>query len=135
MNDTVVGDPLLNVPVLVSDSDLAQLGGSQRVSLCYEIHGRPNTYFNFVTDDCASINVHYVNLTSYLNVIDRVGIRAVELGTQPQCRNISVDLSGCSAMIDGMLLDQSGRYNLRGIRVRQYSQRVKIAIRTVMISA
>ena len=128
VNDTVVGDPLLNIPVLVPESDLAQLGGSQRVSLCYEIHGRPDTHFNFVTDDCASINAHYIKLTSYLNVIDRVGIRAVELGAQPQCRNISVDLSGCSAMIDGMPLNQSGRYNFRGIRVRQYSERVRIAV-------
>lgn len=128
VNDTVVGDPLLNIPVLVPESDLAQLGGSQRVSLCYEIHGRPDTYLNFVTDDCASINVHYTKLTSYLNVIDRVGIRAVELGAQPQCRNISVDLSGCSAMIDGMPLNQSGRYSFRGIRVRQYSERVRIAV-------
>ena len=128
VNDTVVGDPLLNIPVLVPESDLAQLGESQRVSLCYEIHGRPDTHFNFVTDDCASINAHYIKLTSYLNVIDRVGIRAVELGAQPQCRNISVDLSGCSAMIDGMPLNQSGRYNFRGIRVRQYSERVRIAV-------
>ena len=76
----MIGDPLMTVPILVPESDLAQLGdgGSERVSLCYEIHGRPREYFNFVTDVCASVNVHYVNITRYLNVIDRVGI--VQLG-------------------------------------------------------
>jgi len=33
----VIGDPLMTVPILVPESDLAQLGdgGSERVSLCY----------------------------------------------------------------------------------------------------
>ena len=74
VNDTVIGDPLLTVPVLVQASDLAQLG-AERLSLCYEIHGRPREYFNFVTDDCASVNAHYIDITDHLNVIDRVGIR------------------------------------------------------------
>ena len=74
MNDTVIGDPLITVPVLVQGSDLAQLGdgGVERLSLCYEVHGRPREYFNFVTDDCASVNAHYIDLTADLNIIDRV---------------------------------------------------------------
>ena len=130
MNDTVIGDPLITVPVLVQGSDLAQLGdgGVERLSLCYEVHGRPREYFNFVTDDCASVNAHYIDLTAHLNVIDRVGIRAVESGGNGQCRDISVDLSGCSAMIDGRPLNQSVRYNVRGIRVRQYPRRVRVAV-------
>ena len=127
VNDTVIGDPLLTVPVLVQASDLAQLG-AERLSLCYEIHGRPREYFNFVTDDCASVNAHYIDITDHLNVIDRVGIRAVESGDARQCRNISVDLNGCSAMIDGRPLNQSVRYNFRGIRVRQYPRRVRVAV-------
>lgn len=126
----MIGDPLMTVPILVPESDLAQLGdgGSERVSLCYEIHGRPREYFNFVTDDCASVNVHYVNITRYLNVIDRVGIRAVGTGARPQCRNISVDLNGCSAMVDGSPIDPSGRYSFEGIRVRRYPERVRVAV-------
>ena len=127
VNDTVIGDPLLTAPVLVEQSDLVQLG-VERLSLCYEVHGQPREYFNFVTDDCASVNAHYIDVAAHLNVIDRVGIRAVESGGERQCRNISVDLNGCSAMIDGRPLNQSTRYNFRGIRVRQYPRRVRVAV-------
>ena len=79
VNDTVIGDPLLTVPVLVQASDLAQLG-AERLSLCYEIYGRPREYFNFVKDDCAFANAHYIYVNVHLNVIDKVGIRALESG-------------------------------------------------------
>ena len=67
----------------------------------------------------------YIYVNVHLNVIDRVGIRALESGGARQCRSISVDLN---AMIDGRPLNQSVRYNFRGIRVRQYPRHVRVAV-------
>ena len=53
VNDTVVGDPLMTVPIRVP-------GYQTDLHLCYEIHGTADTYFNFVSDDCTSVNAHYV---------------------------------------------------------------------------
>ena len=124
-NDTVIGDPLMTVPILVSDSVLEMLNAT-RLSLCYEIHGRRDENFNLVTDECATVNAHYTDLTSYLNVIDQIGVRAVD--DNGQCKNIQVDVDGCTASIDGNPLSAGQRYSSGGISVRRYSNRVRISV-------
>ena len=115
----------MTVPILVRDEDLAMLG-ADRVSLCYEIHGRSDANFNLVTDQCATVNAHYDDLTSYLNVIDQVGVRAVD--DSGVCRNIQVDVDGCTAAVDGVPLAEGGRFSNGGISVRRYSNRVRISV-------
>ena len=124
-NDTVIGDPLMTVPILVQDSVLQMLNAT-RLSLCYEIHGRADAIFNLVTDECATVNAHYHDLTNYLNVIDQIGVRAVD--DNNQCRNIQVDVNGCAASIDGTRLGAGARYSSGGINVRVYSNRVRISV-------
>ena len=125
VNDTVISDPLMTVPILVRDEDLQRLK-TTHLSLCYEIHGRENTNFNFVTDACATVNAHYTDLTSYLNIIDQIGVRAVD--NSGTCKNIQVNVDGCSAIVGGVPLAASSRYNSRGISVRRYSNRVRISV-------
>ena len=115
----------MTVPILVSDSVLQKLNAT-RLSLCYEIHGRRDAFFNLVTDECATVNAHYHDLTNYLNVIDQVGVRAVD--NNGLCRNIQVDVDSCSASIDGTQLLAGSRYNQGGISVRRYSNRVRISV-------
>jgi hypothetical protein len=120
VNDTVTGDPLMTVPV-------ATLPDTS--TLCYEVHGEADKFFNLISDNCVSVNAHYAkaginNPNITLNVIDAVGIRAVSsIGS---CVNIRVGLEGCTASIDGV--DLSGMYRENGIVVRKYSSRVRITV-------
>jgi hypothetical protein len=115
----------MTVPILVQDSVLQMLNAT-RLSLCYEIHGQADAIFNLVTDECATVNAHYHDLTNYLNVIDQIGVRAVD--NNGMCRNIQVDVNGCAASIDGAPLAVGARYSSGGINVRTYSNRVRISV-------
>ena len=113
----------MTVPINVSPEDLAILG-TDRISLCYEIHGRADQYFNLVTDECTSVNAHYAQLTSFLNVIGQLGVRARDSANQ--CRNILVDVNGCTASVNGVTLNST--FMSGGISVRPYSNRVRISV-------
>ena len=71
-----VGQPLMIVPIRVSQKQLEVLLTDQ-ISLCYEIHGVADKYFNLVTDECISVNAHYAAVSSSLNVVNQIGMRAV----------------------------------------------------------
>ena len=96
----------------------------RRPSLCFEIHGEVDQYFNLVSDDCVSVNARYVQLNQYLNIIDRVAVRAVD--DAQQCRNIAVDLDSCLPTVNGVLLTSNFREN--GIFVRIYRSHVRISV-------
>ena len=83
VNDSIVGDPLFSVPLnLVNGSELLEL--KTLLHLCYEIHGRPDTYFNLVSDECTNINAYYTGVVSDtidslgLNIITQIGVRAID---------------------------------------------------------
>jgi hypothetical protein len=125
VNDTIVGDPLFTVPILVSEEQLAALNLT-KVSLCYEVHGSSDQWFNLVTDECATVNAQYVSLTESLNVIDEVGVRAVD--NDDQCVNVHVNIDNCTADVNGVALDLMGRYSVKGISVRRYNNRIRISV-------
>ena len=123
MNDTVIGDPLMMVPILASDDVLRELNAAS-LSLCFEIHGYGDEVYNLVTSECVTINAHYTGLTHYLNIIDKIGVRAVdETGV---CRNIQVDVDGCTVSVDGVPLSTS--LSSGGIIVRKSADRVHISV-------
>ena len=115
----------MTVPIRVSQADLGALGTDQ-VSLCYEIHGAADEYFNLVTDECISVNSHYAAASSSLNVISQIAVRAVD--DVGQCKNILVDIDGCTASVGGAALDATGRYMSNSISVRRYPNRVRISV-------
>ena len=124
VNDTIIGNPLFIVPILISEEDQTAIG-SDRVSLCYEIHGSPSRWFNLVTDECTSVNAYYTNFTSFLNIIEQVAIRATD--DAGRCREIVVNLDGCTTTLDGMNVNIS-RYEADGVRIRRYPRRVRVAV-------
>lgn len=115
----------MTVPLFASEDSLNVLDIDQ-IALCYEIHGRADQFFNLVTDECTSVNSHYIALSSTLNVINQVGVRAIS--SINQCHNILVSLDGCTASIDGTELNVTQRYMRAGISVRRYSNRVRISV-------
>ena len=125
VNDTVIGDPLYTVPISVPEEQLQALNLS-RLSLCYEVHGTSDEWFNLVTDDCVSVSTRYTNLTRRLNVMDEVAVRAVD--EDNMCLNIGVNVNGCTATVGGVSLNVSGMYSASGIMVKRYSNRVRISV-------
>ena len=139
VNDTLTGDPLMTVPIL---TDLEVEPGDEVDSLCYEVHGEADAYFNLISDQCTSVNAFYQdagisNPNIELNVVTKVGVRAlVDNDGVYECINVQVDLNLCRAFIvdeeSGEALDisQSGVYNHAGVHVRTYStsQRVRISV-------
>ena len=130
MNDTLTGDPLMTVPILTSSVN--QTNG-QVPSLCYEVHGKAEEYFNLISDTCTSVNAFYQKADTGspnidLNVVTKIGVRAVA-GDNRTCMDIEVDLESCSASVDGVLLEQAS-YSVNGIRLRwnANNSRVRIAV-------
>ena len=112
------------MPVYVPDIEDSGIG-LDSVSLCYELHGQSDEWFNLVTDECTSVNAHYIGAPSGLNVIDQIAIRAVD-GVRI-CREILVQRDGCTVELDGTPLNGS-RFDMDGIMIRRYSQRVRVAV-------
>lgn len=110
------------MPILVPEEQLEALG-FDRLSLCYEIHGQSGQWFNLVTDECVTVNAQYVSVTSQLNVIDEIGVRAQN--DDGQCVNIRVNVDQCSANVNNTDIE---RYSSKGINVRRFRNRVRISV-------
>jgi len=68
-------DPLYEVPVTHTPEGM----DPTTTSLCYQIHGRSNSYYNLISDNCVQVNVLYaaysINLNA-ANYIKAIGILA-----------------------------------------------------------
>ena len=103
--------------------------------LCYEIHGEDGQFFNLVSDNCTSVNAHYAQApgSDFLNIIDSMGFVVVD--NDGSCHRIKVDVVGCSATIDGNIMQPLPKkrstinfmYEKSGISVRSYTSRVRIS--------
>lgn len=121
MNDTVIGDPLLTVPVVVTN--LEDLGLNQNLSLCYEVRGQSDKYFNLVSDTCVSVSAHYFGVSSF-NMIDQIGVKAVD--NMGKCTDILISTEGGgTATVNGEIVN---RFSEGGISVRKYQHHVRIAV-------
>ena len=109
---------------LQNKSAISELGENDTLYLCYEVHGQAGATFNLVSDTCVSVNAHYrqVRANESINVIDAVYIRAVDRAGR--CHNISVDLDGCSASIDGESI--SSMFSQAGVSVHPYTNHVRV---------
>ena len=115
----------MTVPLRIENTTLLGLNADEIVSLCYELHGEDDAYFNLVSDGCVSVNAHYITITPDLdiNIIDAITVRAVDVNGS--CQNIAVDLQGCTLSINGVTMDQ---YSSGGITVRRYNNRIRISV-------
>ena len=120
VNDTLTGDPLMTVPISIENDVIT--------SLCYEVHGEADKFFNLISDTCVSVNSHYEkaaidNENITLNIVDSIGVLAYDQGI---CVNIGVSLKNCQASLNGA--NVSRRYNNNGISVRSFNNRVRISV-------
>ena len=127
VNDTLTGDPLMTVPIHTNPD--AQ-PGDEYTSLCYEVHGEADKVFNLISDECTTVNAHYAKAPIAspnidLNVVDAIGVVALSLSGS-ECVNILIELDTCQATVNNT--DVHGVYQGDGIRVREYTNRVRIAV-------
>ena len=127
-NDTIIGDPVYTVPLQISPEMMAANPNTANLSLCYEIHGRANSFFNLVSDRCVSITAEYLQSVnnSRLNVIGTIGVLAVD--NNGDCQRITVDGNGCVASVGATAVTPAAPYNNSGIRVRMNRRHYRIAV-------
>ncbi|CAI8014101.1 hypothetical protein GBAR_LOCUS8848, partial [Geodia barretti] len=119
VEDTVIGDPLFTVPLPASAGHL-----------CYEIRGVADQFFNFISDECVSVNAHYSERsplpgeTRQLHIIDQIAIRAVDNAND--CINILVDRNGCVTTANRETI--SNAYNKGGVTVSAADNRVVVGV-------
>ena len=109
-NDTIIGDPLYEVPVTVD-------GEGDKVSLCFEVQGRADQHFNLISDTCVSVNALYVPMINGAqgNVINTIGVLAED--NNGTCQEIEVDWTGCTVRVNGRVIP--AMYNMDGIHNEQ----------------
>ena len=112
LTDTIVfvGDPLYEVPVTHTPEGM----DPTTTSLCYQIHGENEKYFNIISDRCVQVNVLYDPIRrdpQAGNYIKDVGI--VAHNTAGGCNSIEVTGRRCTVTIDGNALN--GSYDQDGV--------------------
>ena len=126
VNDTLTGASLMTVPILV-DPVVEQ--GDVVPSLCYEVHGEADKFFNLVSDSCVSVNSHYSRAVSHpnitINIVVAIGVRAVS--NNGTCLNIRVGLDGCEVTVNGAAI-RGRTYRSNGITIRLYPNRVRVSV-------
>lgn len=123
-NDTVIGDPLYEVPLNEIPKDMFP----EVTSLCYEIHGEANKTYNLVSDGCVQVNANYSALgpsENDTNIISQIGVFAYD--TAGGCINILVDVNDCIPVVNGIPYENTS-YNMNGVTARRRNNRARIAV-------
>ena len=123
---TIVGDPFYTVPINLGGPLPDSPSLTPITPLCYEFHGEAGLIFNLVSDTCTLVNAHYTQPIPELdiNVIDVVTVRAQD--TAGMCRDIRMQLDGCSVSVDNMPVEDT--YSMNGVTVRKYPSRVRVSV-------
>lgn len=102
------------------------------VDLCYELHGSPNTYYNFISDQCYSVNAHYALRRTRrrdLHIVDQITFHAANsLG---QCVDVVIELDGstCQATAnEAVLSSNGGTFDRGGVHVQAFREKVLVSV-------
>ena len=116
------GDPMFTVPLSLSEETVEKFG---QMSICYEVHGKPNKTFNLLSDICVSVNAFYSPAKDQKigNIMSKIGVLTED--SDGMCQRIEVDLEGCASSVNGQKVSE---YYQSGVRVIQRrGKRVRIA--------
>ena len=97
--------------------------------MCYEVQGQSDTFFNVISDNCVSVNAHYVAAEEPgENVIKAIGVVATDRANRCHYVNVSVTENGtCEAMVDGEELVNDSAV-IHGVAVNHRNKLVRIDI-------
>ena len=96
--------------------------------MCYEVHGKNDTYFNLISDNCTSVNAFYVAAKDPAgNVIKVISVMATD--NKAVCHYIRVEVKEgiCVAHIDGQALLNNGTM-IYGVNVKHKNSLVQIGV-------
>ena len=122
-NDTVIGDPLYEVPLnMISNGTFPQV-----TSLCYEIHGEAGQIFNLISDGCVQVNANYsaMDIAENGNIISQIGILAYD--NTDSCIEILVDVNDCVPVVNGVPYNNTV-YDMNGVSARRRNNRARITV-------
>ena len=122
-NDTVIGDPLYEVPL----NRISNETFSEVTSLCYEIHGEAGKIFNLVSDGCVQVNAEYSAMDNPENgnIISTIGVAATD--NNGSCVEIEVGVDDCVPVVNGVPYSTTP-YRSNGIMARLRNGRTTRAI-------
>ena len=113
MNDTIIGDPQFTVSLPDGSA-----------SMCYEIHGGEEKYFNLISDTCTSVNARFSAMQAMpdVNRMRVIGMYAATSATpNGNCAEIEININNCSASLDGELIELMAEVD--DIRIRKFNNR------------
>ena len=120
-----MADPVFTVPIDTRNTS----GLLEGTPLCYEIHGKNNTYLNLVSDDCTSVNARYMGATKAdINMIRIIGVVATD--TSNECHYIQIEVNDngrCVAQMDGTAVESNG-LEMKGVMVNHKNSLVRISV-------
>ena len=112
-----VGDDMVFSTVL--DISPIEVGVNDKtVSLCYQVHGEKEKFYNLVSDDCLSVNAHVTQPVPGVksHVIDKIGIRAIG-NNATYCYDIGIARENCSVTVNGNPISVNEKFTEEGIEV------------------
>ena len=96
--------------------------------MCYEVHGKNDTYFNLISDNCTSVNAFYVPAKEpQENVIKVIGVVATDDYDVCHYIRVEVDEGRCVVHIDGQELLNNGTM-IDGVNVKHKNSLVQIGV-------
>ena len=99
-NDTLLEYALYKVSVTVDEK-------GNKVSLCYEIQGEANQYFNLISDTCVSVNALYSPGINALdgNIISKIGVLAEDNnGVEGNWKMLFFEITCCLRITRGNII-------------------------------
>ena len=97
--------------------------------MCFEVQGQSDTFFNLISDNCASVNAHYVAAEDPVgNVIKAIGVVGTDRANRCHYVSVSVTENGtCEAMVDGEELVNISA-DMYGLVVKHRNKLVRIDV-------
>ena len=120
-------NPVFTVPILNFTESRRYNCDTTGYPLCYEVHGQSDTFFNLISDNCVSVNAHYVAAEDPTqNVIKAIGVVGTDRANRCHYVNVSVTENGaCEAMVDGEEVANDSK-GFHGLTVKHRNKLVRI---------
>ena len=122
MTDVVSADPLLTVAINSQSS--SELDSHQQpLSLCYQVHGDGDTYYNLLTTPFTSANGLWSSVDdSGLHLLTEIGVQT--LSENGECYNILIQLEDCTITINDFTTKAYVQFISSGVNVTRVDDRV-----------
>jgi len=124
----VFSSPVYTVPILNFTEGSSYKCNTAGYPICYQVEGKPNRFLNLISDNCVSVNAHYVasEVDPGENVIKVIGVVGTDRANLCHYVNVSITGDGtCEATVDGEELANDSK-GFHGFAVKHRNRLVRI---------